>query len=119
MSCEKKGTWVLNEGKLNYREETTHELSETGCVYLCKKPGDYKHLVYKLTRIPESGGYFWAALWNTCAHSGHSTSPTTYAHRYWQHVYDTIQEAIQTKLDDHWEVKRLTFSDFMFEVFKS
>jgi hypothetical protein len=91
------GEFTVDDGRLMWREVHTHELSDTGCIYLCRRASDMPHIVYKLSKAPESHGCFWSGMWNTCAHSGPE--------------YKTLQEAIQSKLDEGWEVRRCIFSD--------
>lgn len=121
MDHTKKGEFVEEGGELVYKEERTYPLSDTGCVYLTKKPGDEPHMMYKLTQIPEKKGFFWAALWNTCCYSGHKTDKPGYSpgSKKWQQVYKTMGEAIRTKLKDGWEVKRMVASQFMYQVFRT
>ncbi len=106
--------FVKKDSELVWQEVLQAPLSETGCVYLCKKPTDEPHQIYKLFSIGKEFGlekpfYFWTALWNTCCITGHKQDGVSV------YKYISIQEAIQAKLDDGWLVKEASFS----QCFKS
>lgn len=102
------GQFTTENGQLVWKETRVYPLEDVGCVYLCHQSTDMDHEVYKLTKIPGKQRFFWAALWNSCAVTGLPQSKNVN----WKYEFDTIEEAIQAKLDSGWQVIRADFNDF-------
>lgn len=89
------------------------ELTENGCVYLCRKK-DLAHLVYKLCKVAESepAQWFWSALWNSSAICGKQIGTS---HK-WKHLFDSLESAINAMLDQpDWLVWRAHFDGTLFK----
>ena len=99
------GNFEMVAGRLIWREVRTFELSDTGCIYLCHKPGTDEHMVYKLTKVPD-GQFFWAGLWNSCVITG--PIPAVKKGE-WEHLFNSIEQAISVMLDQKCAVWCSTF----------
>lgn len=60
--------FITENGKLYWVETTKSEVTDFGCIYLCREkhaPGPNKHLIYKLIQSYDNDKFFWSPLWNT------------------------------------------------------
>ena len=101
------------DGKLVWRETRQSNLSDTGCIYICQDPNRQEGTtgLHMLVKIPkgddpcnEPDQFFWTTLWNVCGITGKEQE-----RRKWQHVWESIEDAIQAKIDCGWIVIRTTF----------
>ena len=116
MSKKVVGEFVREDGKLVWRETVTYSLEDTGCIYLCSRPGDELHMVYKLTKVPGTDTYFWSGLWNSICVAG-KMLPNHRCKS--QNTFDSIEAAIQAMLDQGASVRRAYFSDLSEIAFRA
>ena len=108
----KSARFIRKDGRTLWQAD--HELTENGCVYLCRKKGDAAHLVYKLCKVAESepAQWFWSALWNSSAICGKQIGTS---HK-WKHLFDSLESAINAMLDQpDWLVWRAHFDGTLFK----
>lgn len=97
----KIGAFVKQADKLVWVETHTYDLIDTGCIFICYEEHETnKHIVYKLHKM-FNDKFVWIGLWNTC-----SVTSVKVKNKFVSE-FNTIQEAIQAKLDGQYIVKRM------------